>query len=176
MGQAIMVGMAEIKVAQGVGDVLMALGLGSCVGICAYDARTKVAGMVHVVLPEQIRGDDSTPGKFANTAVPALLEQMQNLGASLERIVIAIVGGAQLFTFQGDGPRLDIGSRNTGAVTAVLKTHALRVVAQDIGGNAGRTVHLHTTDGRVCVKTIGQGERDLALLGEADFAQQQKAA
>lgn len=160
-----MVGMAEVKVTRTSGDVLVALGLGSCIGICAYDPRTRIAGLAHVVLPES--GDQSgTPGKFANTAVPFLLETMQSQGASLLHIYVALAGGAQLFSHQGSNTRLDIGPRNASAVLAELERRNMPIVALDVGGSAGRTVHLFS-DGRVRVKAIGQGEWELAALGDA---------
>ena len=163
MADSLMVGMAEIKTTAKNDDILMALGLGSCVGVCAFDAQAGITGLAHVVLPDS-GGSAETPGKFADTAVPHLLEQMARLGANVSRIKVALAGGAQLFAFKGGGPRLEIGLRNAEAVSAQLKQRNIPVVATDLGGNTGRTVHL-MPDGRVRVKTIGQGERELTSLG-----------
>ena len=166
-----MVGMAEIKAARDSDDVLTALGLGSCVGICAYDRQARVAGMVHVVLPECLDGRSDTPGKFANMAVPALVAEMTRLGAAARRICVAIAGGAQLFNFSGGNTsRLEIGQRNTAAVTQALQRQGLCLLAEDVGGGAGRTVHFYAADGRVRVKTLGSGETDLIVLGMPDAA------
>lgn len=162
MGESLMVGMAEVKVTRTPDDILIALGLGSCVGICAYDPQTKIAGLAHVVLPDST-GHDPNPGKFADTAIPFLLNEMTNRGAARSRIRVALTGGAQLFAAAGSGPRLEIGKRNTVAVMEILKAHNIPVTETDIGGSSGRTVYLFT-DGRVRVKTIGQGERDLTTL------------
>ena len=161
-----MVGMGEIKTTTQPDDTLMALGLGSCVGVCAFDPQAGIAGLAHVVLPDS-GGCADTPGKFADTAVPQLLDAMTRLGAHPARIQVALAGGAQLFAFKGGGPRLEIGLRNAEAVTACLKARNIPVMATDLGGNAGRTVHFKN-DGRVRVKTIGQGERELARLGGSE--------
>lgn len=163
MGETLMVGMAEVKITKSPDDVLVALGLGSCIGICAYDAQARVAGMVHVVLPDSA-GFEANLGKFADTAVPLLLEEMQKRGASLKNIRVALAGGAQLFAFNGSGGGLEIGPRNAAAVETHLKQRNISVLCKDVGGSVGRTVHLFA-DGRVRVKTIGQGERDLVALG-----------
>ncbi|MCC5648058.1 hypothetical protein LC607_35270 [Nostoc sp. CHAB 5824] len=163
MGEALMVGMAEVKVSSQPEDVFIALGLGSCIGICAYDAQAKVAGMAHIVLPQGDTGSHP-PGKFANTAIPELLRLMIEAGAAESHIRIALTGGAQLFAVNSAIPRMDIGPRNIEAVTQQLSKYTCNVVAADIGGSAGRTVHLFG-DGRIRVKTIGQGERELATLG-----------
>lgn len=163
MGESLMVGMSEIKVTNSPEDVLVALGLGSCVGVCAFDMAAQVAGLAHIVLPDST-GHEPSPGKFANSAVPLLFETMCAKGASMKNIKVAIAGGAQLFAFNGTGPRLEIGPRNAAAVQEQLKLLHLNVLAADIGGSVGRTVHLFG-DGKVRVKTIGRGEVDLTSLG-----------
>ncbi len=171
-----MVGMAEIKVSKQSGDVLVALGLGSCIGVCIYDRQAKIAGMAHVVLPAKLHQGDDAPGKFANTAIPALLEQMKQQGAALHRLQVAVAGGAQLFSFNGTGPRLDVGQRNKLAVLTALSEYGLLVMAQDLGGSIGRTVYFFVEDGCVRVKTIGKGEKDLIVLGEAEALSLRRAA
>ncbi|HSV74879.1 MAG TPA: hypothetical protein VLH79_14055 [Chthonomonadales bacterium] len=176
MGQAIMVGMAELRVTRGSGDVLVALGLGSCIGVCAYDAMAGVAGMAHVVLPASVEGAGEAPGKYADTAVPALFAAMKKAGASPSHMLIAIAGGAQLFQFGGQVARLDIGRRNAAAVLQALRVQSARLIAEDVGGTVGRTVSLRCADGAVVVKTLGQGERELATLVSARRAELARAA
>lgn len=163
MNAAQIVGMAEVKVCWSVDGTLLALGLGSCIGICAYDFKVGVAGLAHVVLPDS-GGNKEARGKFADTAIPLLLEEMGRWGAHPSQIQVALVGGAQLFMGSGTDARLDIGPRNAAAVLVALERHGLRIVACDLGGVLGRTVTLFG-DGRVLVKTIGQGEKLLAALG-----------
>ena len=76
----LMARMAEIAVSRHEADVLVALGLGSCIGIALLDRASLVAGLAHVVLPESRPG--GTPGKFADTAVPELVRRVSGLGAS----------------------------------------------------------------------------------------------
>ncbi len=165
MGEALMVGMAEVKVSAQPDDVFIALGLGSCIGICAYDPHARVAGMAHIVLPQSSQGDHP-PGKFADTAVPELLKLMVEAGATMARIRVALAGGAQLFAGNATLPRMDVGPRNAAAVKQELAKYACTVITADVGGSAGRTIHLFG-DGRIRIKTIGQGERELASLGNA---------
>ncbi len=89
------VGLGELLVA-GAGE-LVAYSLGSWVAICLYDPIVRVAGMAHVVLPAAAPGDPGPlPGKFADTAVPALLEAMRQAGAEQLRLVCKLAGGAVL--------------------------------------------------------------------------------
>ncbi|MCC6444590.1 MAG: chemotaxis protein CheD [Armatimonadetes bacterium] len=162
----IMVGMAEVKATRSPSETLASLGLGSCIGVCAFDATTRVAGLAHVVLPETLKtGTASERGKFADTAVPMLLEEMGKAGANRLHIRAAIVGGAQIFGGGQSGLKLDIGARNAAAVREGLKKENVPLVAADVGGNYGRTVHLSLPNGRVWVKTIGHSEKELVILG-----------
>jgi len=165
VGLSIAVGLGEVKVSRADDDVIVALGLGSCIAICAYDHEAGVAGIAHVVLPESSTANADTPGKFADTAVPALVNHMRTLGASPNRLSVAIAGGAAVFSFGGTSPRLDVGVRNAAAVEDALRKGGLRVVARDVGGKTGRTVRLMVGTGEIRVKTIGQGERELTYLG-----------
>ena len=162
MSEMLMVGMAEIKTSTQHENTLVALGLGSCIGVCAHDSLSGVSGLVHIVLPDS-GGDLKTPGKFADTAIQQLLAEMIALGACAYRIRIALAGGAQLFSFHGEAPHLDIGARNAQATLASLEKARLPVIAHDLGGNRGRSLHFYG-DGRVRVRIIGETERELALL------------
>ncbi|MER3472460.1 MAG: chemotaxis protein CheD [Armatimonadota bacterium] len=165
MSSNLTVGMGEICVVRGAGNVLTALGLGSCIGVCLYDPLARVAGMVHVVLPKsQADKPGDLPGKFADTAIPAIVQQMVNMGASASRLKAAFAGGAQLFQF-GVNNSLDVGARNSEAVVEALKQMGIPLVARDVGGSAGRTLRLISDNGLVVVRVIGGNERDLAVLG-----------
>lgn len=165
MGVNLTVGMGEIQVVRGAGSVLTALGLGSCIGICLYDPLTRVAGMVHVVLPKsQASKAEELPGKFGDTAIPATVQRMVEQGASVSRLKAAIAGGAQLFQF-GVSNSLDVGARNAEAVVIALREAGIPLQAKDVGGSAGRTLRFISDNGLVVVRTIGGAERELAVLG-----------
>lgn len=159
----VLVGMAEIHTLRQTGQ-LACLGLGSCVGVCMLDPDNRIGGMAHIMLPEAYPGKPiDKPGKFANTGVPELLKMMERMGAQRHRLLVAIAGGAQVFSFGGES-RLDIGARNSAAVREQLEQMGLRPKAIDIGGNLGRTVTMTVDNGHVRVRTVSQGERLLCEL------------
>lgn len=176
MADSMMVGLAEVKVCTSPGGVLVALGLGSCIGVCVYDPQTGVAGLAHIVLPSS-GGETNSPGKYADTAIPLLLERVEREGAAIRRLRVALAGGAQLFNFNGSNGRLEIGARNIQAVQEILASKGMRVMASDLGGSVGRTVHFHQ-EGQIRVKSIGQGEKELINLSAAglEFAGLRRAA
>ena len=76
-----MVRMGEFASSAVAGHVLVSLGLGSCIGLALLDKRAAVAGLAHVVLPAA-EGRGGSPGKFADTAVEALIADLLGLGDS----------------------------------------------------------------------------------------------
>ena len=146
----------EIVTATALEDVVLtALGLGSCIGLVIVDGR--VGGLAHILLPSGNRSEGDPPGKYAGTAVPALLDAMLELGAARTRMQAAIVGGAKMFSF-GDGAGPEIGARNEAAVRAGLAAAGIPIVAAAAGGQTGRSVRVDPAHGLVEVKEAG-GQR-----------------
>ena len=132
-----MVRMGELAISDTPGDVLVSLGLGSCIGLAVVDKRAGVAGLAHIVLPAA----SGTPrreslNKFADHAVPALVDGMVERGAARVFMQAALVGGASMFA----GTGLEVGVRNADAVRELVASRRVPVVAEAIGGSKGRTV------------------------------------
>jgi chemotaxis protein CheD len=143
--------MGEMVVSATPTDELIALGLGSCIGLAIVDRTAGVAGLAHIVLPESHPGGDR--GKFADTAVPQLVKRLRDAGGLVRRMEAAIAGGARMFEMSGG---LDIGSRNEEAVRAALSEAKVALCATETGGNQGRTVRIDVGEGLVTVRAAGQ--------------------
>ncbi|KEO82955.1 chemotaxis protein CheD [Tumebacillus flagellatus] len=152
----IRVGMADLNVADGE-DSLRTTGLGSCVGIALYDPQTKITGLAHIMLPTSANPNETNRAKYANTAVPLLIELMEKKGANRRRMNAKLAGGAQMFTFAGQSDLMRIGPRNVEAVKEALRLSTIPVVAEDTGGNCGRTIELFSVDGSLVIRTAKQG-------------------
>jgi chemotaxis protein CheD len=133
--------------------VLLRTLLGSCAGVVLYDRVARVGGLAHVVLPDS-KGATDNPGRFADTAIPALIAGMDRaLGRSCRAGLTAkIAGGASMFQA---GPALNIGRMNHEAVERILAGLGIPVVARDMGGDAGRHLTLDTASGIVTVRSPG---------------------
>jgi chemotaxis protein CheD len=159
------VNMAQLAVSKEPEEVLIALGLGSCIAVCVYDPAEKIAGMIHVVLPSSaIARDNDTPAKFADTGVPKLLETMIKAGARRSRLKFVIGGGANVLNGGVNNGILDVGQRNIAAVKQALEKAEFSLQAEDVGGNYSRTLRLKVASGEVTLKTFREGERRLAEL------------
>jgi chemotaxis protein CheD len=154
-----MVRMGEYAVSSVAGDVLVAVGLGSCIGLVLLDRGAAVAGLAHVVLPALVGREASTPGKFADTAAEALIAAMLPLRARRLRLEAVLVGGASMFASASAG--LEVGPRNDAAVRAELARLRIPVAAAATGGAKGRTVRVTLDTGRVTAKEAGATEQQL---------------
>lgn len=161
MAELIKVGMADLNCTRSPG-ILTTLGLGSCVGVCLYDTSTKISGMVHVMLPNstQIK-NNSNIAKFADTGIVKLLEDMLKMGAKRNKIISKIAGGAQMFNFNDSSEIMRIGARNAVASREILKSLNIPLIAEDTGGNYGRTIELYSETGILLIKTIGFGTKQI---------------
>jgi chemotaxis protein CheD len=160
LGAEIMVRMGELAASKAAGDVLVTIGLGSCIGLALVDRRRSLAGLAHVMLPSATDGKDRSPAKFADQAVPALLDKLRRLGAAPSQLEAVLVGGAQMFALNG-GSGLDIGGRNERATRDALAKVGIPVIAAETGGSNGRTIKVHVNTGAVFAKAAGGREIEL---------------
>jgi chemotaxis protein CheD len=157
----LMARMAEIASSGQAGDVLVGLGLGSCIGLALADDGGRAAALAHIVLPVSSEVGSIRPvavAKFADTAVPALIREIVQLGVPARRIFAALVGGAQMFA---TGSGTDIGSRNERAVRDALAGHGIPVRAAVTGGSVGRTIRVYVGHGRITYREAGGREIDM---------------
>jgi chemotaxis protein CheD len=157
--RVIRVGLGEGVVERDSQAVLVAGGLGSCVVVVLHSPRPPVGAMAHVMLPRAF-GSHAAPFKFADTAVPALLESFRRAGGDPTCAVVWIAGGAGMFGI-APGSVLNLGARNVEAVREALRRQGLRPHAEDVGGSVSRTATLHVGTGRFVVRTADGKEKEL---------------
>jgi len=134
--------------------------LGSCVAVAMWDPHVMVGGMIHVLLPSgREEKERSAPGRYARSAVPLLLSEMMKMGASSERIVAHIAGGASMLTDRPLSIEMNIGESNSEMVRRALLAKRIPIVKQDLGGQAARVLCLHLGTGRTEVLEIGHDLR-----------------
>ena len=106
-------------------DILEASSCGSCVILVLYDAKVKVGGLAHIMLPASgvrdcgpaFDGDEAY--QYADTAVPRLIEEMRRMGGSRKDIVAKMAGGAAMFPSYSTASA-GIGRQNVDGVKDVL--------------------------------------------------------
>jgi chemotaxis protein CheD len=132
--------------------ILGSLGIGSCIVICLFDRKNKIAGIAHVLLGHAPNNPntDLNPLRFADSAIDILLKEMIGKGSSKKDIVAKIFGGAKLFKSEF----LKVGEDNAKSVKEKLAAEGIRLVAEDVGGERGRNVWFDTSNGSVVVGTV----------------------
>ena len=151
------VGVADMKIATGPDDVIVTYALGSCLGITLYDPVAKVGGMLHVMMPVSSVNPDkakSNPYMFVDTGIPAFFKAMYANGASKNRMIVKVAGGANTSTNGED--RFAIGKRNFITLKKLLWKNSVMIKAEDVGDNKARTMYLETDSGRTWLKHAGE--------------------
>lgn len=161
-GKIINVGIAEMDVVR-TPDLIRTSGLGSCVGVILYDLDQELAGLAHVMLPDSsiAKNNSIHPAKYADTAVPALLERLIAHGATRKKVKAKIAGGAQMFKISSKNDMMKIGLRNTEAVKKELERLSIPLIAEDVGGNRGRTIIFNPKSGMLTIRTVNVGSKEI---------------
>jgi chemotaxis protein CheD len=158
----ISVGIGQLAVSKDPAEVLIAYGLGSCVGISCFDPQAKVAGLAHILLPasEGKRPDSQEPARYADLGIDTLIREMAALGALPRRLVVKLAGGATVLSI-ANTEKFKIGERNAEAVKDRLQRHGIFPAAVDLGGTRGRTMELHPGTGKTFVRTAASPAAEL---------------
>lgn len=161
MSQILSVGLGEAVVSNDPRAVLVAYGLGSCLGVAIYDSVSRLAGLLHAVLPINGNGHQDNPYKYVDSGIQALIEAMEAAGGQRRYFIVKLVGGANMLLSSTLSHTFEIGTRNVQAAYRVLETLNLKVTGAEVGGNVGRTVKLFVESGKLVVRQIGGIEQTL---------------
>ncbi|WP_449619402.1 chemotaxis protein CheD [Robertmurraya sp. Marseille-Q9965] len=160
--QIVKVGIADMNIVT-TPNLIRTSGLGSCVGVVIYDQAKELAGLAHVMLPDSSLAKNGIMNiaKYADTAVKELVSRMVDLGARSYSMKAKIAGGAQMFQFTNSNDMMRIGPRNVEAVKRELDMLKITIVAEDVGGNSGRTIEFDPKTCLLNIRTVNKGVRDL---------------
>jgi chemotaxis protein CheD len=162
MTETIRVGISEVKVTE-FPNKLRTAGLGSCVGIVLYDFSLGIAGMAHAMLPDHTIFKNAPlkfPGKYVDTAIQELLKELKLRGCHPSHLKAKLAGGAEMFKFS-DRSMARIGERNIQASKSALETWQIPLVAEETGGQFGRTIEFNIATSKLLIRTASQGERHI---------------
>ncbi|WP_174735030.1 chemotaxis protein CheD [Mesobacillus harenae] len=160
--ELIKVGIADMKIVKAP-DLIRTTGLGSCVGIVLFDRARELAGMAHIMLPDSSLAKTGTlnTAKYADTAVKELTALLLENGARKYSLKAKLAGGAQMFQFSSGSELMRIGPRNVEAVKVQLSVLKIDIVAEDVGGNNGRTIEFNPKTALLQIRTVNNGTTEL---------------
>jgi chemotaxis protein CheD len=134
--------------------------LGSCVGVTIWSARLGVGAMCHGVLPRcplnWPSGSTLADGhRYVDFSIRYLAQQFDALGVQRRDLQVKLFGGADVLPVTNvRNGRLTVGAQNCNAAVETLSQEGLIVLASDLGGSRGRTIHFHTGTGEVLVHRL----------------------
>lgn len=159
--KVVRVGIADLNIVK-YPETIRTSGLGSCVGVVLYDETKKIAGMVHIMLPDSSldRSGKMNHAKYADSGIYALMEILKNEGVRPLSLKAKIAGGSQMFKF-GSNDTLRIGPRNVEAVKQELKRLSIPILAEETGGSSGRTIEFNPETSMLSVRTVNKGTMEI---------------
>ena len=164
LGRRLVVGIGDFAVSDNPADTVVTHALGSCIAVCLFDPLAKVAGLLHILLPESrinpVRAKEQ-PATFADTGIPMLFNAAYRLGAQKKRCVVHLIGGAEVTTSLANSATFDIGRRNILAARNSLWRNGVLIKGESVGGSLVRTVHIDVAHGAIQVTS---GRDTLAQL------------
>jgi chemotaxis protein CheD len=151
--------MGELVVSKSARDAFSVIGIGSCVAVILIAPERRAAALAHVVLPEArvTGGREAPPGKFADTAVDAMLKGLRPLRVKPEDTYAMLVGGATMFGHTHSSKLAGVGRRNVEAAKIELSKRGIGVASEEVGGTIGRSVHVSVAELAAYVRS-GPGE------------------
>jgi len=154
------VDVAESKLIRNTG-LLVTHGLGSCIALVLYVAKSRCAALAHILLPNEERaGPVLRPARSAVHAVPHLLQELRNAGVKGQPIA-KMAGGASMFGSLLAMGGINVGERNIESARRALAEAGVPLSAEDVGGDHGRSVYFDVSNGTMFVRSLKRGDRTL---------------
>jgi chemotaxis protein CheD len=126
--------------------------LGSCIAVCLWDEKARLAGINHYLLPsDPVRGQSDL--RYGNIAIERLIDEMVAAGAATQRLVAKIAGGASILGHSASA-RQSIGDQNAAVARQALQKHGIAISAEKTGGERGRKLLFHTGNGLAFTREI----------------------
>lgn len=143
--------------------------LGSCVAVCFYDPKLRLAGMNHFLLPSRASTKLADEDIVLNGdyAMEVLRNAMYAKGAQANRLVAKAFGGGNIVS----SIQMAIGERNADFAREWLQREKIPLVASDFGGAWSRKVIIDPVSGDAfCRRTPINKPEVLAMVkAESDY-------
>lgn len=136
--------------------------VGSCVALCIFDARKKIAGMAHIVLAKNITKqivNSRQEGKFADDAINIIIERLSEISPNLE-LEAKMAGGATIFAHESSPDQFNIGNKNIIRIRLLLEEKKIPIVSELVGSKSGRWIMFDCNNQKLTVKS----ENDVKII------------
>lgn len=140
--------------------------LGSCVAVCFYDPKLKLAGMNHFLLPSRSSSkvQDEDVVLNGDYAMEVLLNAMYAKGAQRGRLVAKAFGGGNIV----NSIQMAIGERNAEFARDWLEREGIPLAASDFGGAWSRKVIIDPVTGDAFCRRNPINQPDVMAMVRAE--------
>lgn len=128
--------------------LLSTSGLGSCVAVALY-APGGPGGLLHAMLPRAGDTPGSNPAKCVDSGIETLHATLLSEGARPDELAAKLAGGSRMLELAG----APIGERNVAVAREVLDDLGVSVLAEDVGGDRGRSIRFSVPDGALKIRS-----------------------
>lgn len=145
------VGIGEYMVVKGESNRIITYALASCVAVTFYFEEMKIAGMIHIALPEALSSFnvENKPGYYAELGLPIILTKLRNnYQCDLSKGKIFLIGGANSVK---EYDHFRVGERNISKVKSILNEYNIKYNTDEVGGTVSRTVVLEVSTGNITI-------------------------
>lgn len=140
--------------------------LGSCVAVCLYDAKLKIGGMNHFLLPSRSSAGNNDIDVIMNGdySMEVLVNGLLNKGAKKSRLVAKAFGGGTIVS----SIRMAIGERNAAFAHEWLARESIPLIASDFNGPWSRKIVFVPQTGDAFCRRIPTTQGNVAEVARAE--------
>lgn len=153
------VGVSDFQFSTSTEDTLITHGLGSCLGVAAYDPILKIGAMLHYMLPiatgDRSAQVDFNPYMFGNTGLELMLQFFDLQGSQRKNIRFVIAGGASINSIVDKIDHFEIGKRNITVAKKFFWSNNILIGSEHVAGNLSRTLYLELSSGKTFITSQG---------------------
>jgi chemotaxis protein CheD len=163
----IMIGMMESKVSDKDDEMLITtVGRGICV--CLNDKELKTGGLIHILEPQSLKGNQQSLQSEINNLIRPVLETLTSKGAEPENIKAKLFGCGHL----SPSDKEEEARLLYGLVRECLSRNQINVSMEDMGQAVGRRIHFFPKNGKAVRRLLQrQVDRDVLIERENTFNQ-----
>jgi chemotaxis protein CheD len=130
--------------------------LGSCVGVCIWDAINGIGGATHYLLPSS-GGTGAASPRYGNVAVSMLVQKLLEAGANRGQLQAKVFGGGCMFNSMRESDsnkEHHLGGRNVEMALEILTKAQIPVVSAFVGVDRGQRIVFRTDTGDAEIRVL----------------------
>ena len=157
-----MIDVSTGEVAVGTGKaILRSIAIGSCIVAAAYDSRSRIGALAHIMLPGRAPENYGEKTKYAADGIDEMLRQMRETGARDCDVEACLVGAANVLKKDDD----TVCQENIQSTTQLLAERNIPVRATVLGGTQRKAVSMDVERGTI---DYTEGDGPGQVLWQAD--------